>query len=57
MSTLPWLNLLSLALSIFNVIILLWLGLTILLNAERRVWGLWLAHGLFFLELRFHITE
>lgn len=34
---------LLIALSFFNTIALLWLGLTVLLNAERRVWGTWLA--------------
>ena len=34
-----------LAVSLFNTILLLWLGLTVLLNAERRTWGLWLAGG------------
>jgi signal transduction histidine kinase len=33
------------AVSLFNTIQLLWLGLTILLNAERRTWGTWLAGG------------
>ena len=33
------------AVSLFNTIQLLWLGLTILLNAERRAWGTWLAGG------------
>jgi signal transduction histidine kinase len=33
------------ALSLFNTILLLWLGLTVLLNAERRTWGIWLASG------------
>src|SRR6266508_1501533 len=33
------------ALSFFNTIALLWLGLTVLLNAERRTWGTWLAGG------------
>jgi signal transduction histidine kinase len=33
------------AISLFNTIVLLWLGLTVLLNAERRMWGLWLAGG------------
>jgi signal transduction histidine kinase len=33
----------GLALSLLNTIILLWLGLTVLLNAERRSLGLWLA--------------
>jgi hypothetical protein len=31
------------AVSIFNTIILLWLGLTLLLNADRRRWGTWAA--------------
>lgn len=33
------------SLSFFNTIALLWLGLTVLLNAERRVWGTWAAGG------------
>ncbi len=33
----------TLAVSLFNTILLLWLGLTVLLNAERRSWGIWLA--------------
>lgn len=33
------------ALSFFNTIALLWLGLTVLLNAERRTPGAWLAGG------------
>ena len=33
------------ALSLFNTILLLWLGLTVLLNADRRTWGIWLAGG------------
>ena len=32
-----------LALSVFNTIVLLWLGATVLLAAERRGWGAWLA--------------
>ena len=31
--------------SLVNAILLLWLGLTVLLNAERRVWALWLTSG------------
>lgn len=31
------------ALSAFNTVLPIWLGLTILLNAERRTWGIWLA--------------
>ena len=39
------LNFSILALSLFNTILLIWLGLTILLNAERRAWGVWLIGG------------
>jgi DNA-binding NarL/FixJ family response regulator len=38
-----WLNWIALAISMFNTILSLWLGLTILFNAERRSWGLVLA--------------
>lgn len=31
------------AISLFNTMILLWLGITVLLNAERRRWGTWVA--------------
>ncbi|MDF2440352.1 MAG: hypothetical protein JWN98_1336 [Abditibacteriota bacterium] len=31
------------AASMFNTILLVWLGLTVLLNAEKRTWGIWLA--------------
>src|SRR5258706_12560552 len=42
------------AMSVFNAIITTWLGLTILLNAERRVWGIWvITGGLFFAALFF----
>ena len=37
------LNWSSLAISMFNMILSLWLGLTILFNAERRSWGVVLA--------------
>lgn len=33
------------ALSFFNMIAFLWLGFTVLLNAERRRWGTWVAGG------------
>ena len=35
----------TLAVSLFNTILLLWLGFTVLLNAERRNLGIWLAGG------------
>src|SRR5512139_2701346 len=40
-----WLDWAILAISLYNTIILLWLGLTILLNAQQRHWGIWLAGG------------
>jgi hypothetical protein len=40
-----WLDWAVLAVSLFNTIVLLWLGLTVLLNAERRTWGIWMAGG------------
>ena len=33
------------AVSLFNTILLLWLGLTVLLNAERKSWGVRLTGG------------
>jgi hypothetical protein len=45
-----------LALSLFNTIVIAWMGLTVLLNAERRTPGVWftgvgmLAGGLFFVS-------
>lgn len=35
----------ALALSLFNMVLLLWLAFTVLLNAERRRWGIWVAGG------------
>jgi signal transduction histidine kinase len=31
--------------SLFNTILLIWLGLTVLLNSDRRTWGIWLGSG------------
>jgi len=51
-----FLNWVVLAISLFNTILLLWLGMTVLLNAERRTPGLWIAGsmlllgGIFFLS-------
>ena len=36
------LNWATVAVSLANTVLLLWLGFTILLNAERRTWGIWL---------------
>jgi len=35
----------TMAVSLFNTILALWLGLTVLLGAERRTWGIWMASG------------
>lgn len=40
-----WLDWAIIAVSLFNTILLLWLGLTVLLNANRRDWGVWLMGG------------
>jgi len=40
-----WLDWPIMAVSLFNALLLLWLGVTVLLNAERRTWGMWLAGG------------
>jgi signal transduction histidine kinase len=45
MSGVIWLDWAVLGISLYNTILLFWLGLTILLNAERRHWGIWLAGG------------
>jgi signal transduction histidine kinase len=45
MSSSPTLNWALIAVSLFNTILLLWLGLTVLLNADRRAWGIWLGGG------------
>jgi signal transduction histidine kinase len=43
------------AVSFFNTVILLWLGLTVLLNADRRRWGTWAAGGGFLFSGLFFI--
>jgi signal transduction histidine kinase len=35
----------TMAVSLFNTILAFWLGLTVLLGAEHRTWGIWLASG------------
>lgn len=46
-----------LAVSIFNTLILLWLGMTVLLNAERRGLGLWVASGQLLLGAAFFLSH
>jgi signal transduction histidine kinase len=43
MTGLIWQDWTMLAVSLFNALLLLWLGLTVFLNAERREWGIWLS--------------
>ena len=43
MSNNVYLNWAIIAVSLFNAILLGWLGLTVLLNAARRDWGVWLG--------------
>lgn len=45
------------ALSLFNVILLLWLSLTVLLNIEQRTWAIWLASGGLMLGTAFFISH
>jgi signal transduction histidine kinase len=45
MTGILWLDWAILAMSLFNTVLQLWLGLTVLLNAEHRSWGIWLAAG------------
>ncbi len=45
MTAIVWLDWAILAMSLFNTVLQLWLGLTVVLNAERRSWGIWLAAG------------
>jgi signal transduction histidine kinase len=47
----------ALAVSLINTILLLWLGFTVLLNAERRTWGVWLAGGGLLLSGAFFLSH
>lgn len=35
----------TLAVSLFNTMLLLWLGIVVVSNSDRRSWGIWLASG------------
>lgn len=37
------LNWAAIALSLFNAVLLFWLGLMVLMNSDRRAWGIWLG--------------
>ncbi len=45
------------AVSIANTVLLLWLGFTVLLTAERRTWGAWVAGGGLLLAGMFFISH
>ena len=45
------------AVSLFNTVLLLWLGLTVLLNAERRTWGMWLTGGGLLMGAAFFVSH
>ncbi len=45
------------AVSLFNTMTSLWLGLTVLLNAERRGWGMWLVSGGLFSGTAFFLSH
>ncbi|MFC1878953.1 sensor histidine kinase [Chloroflexota bacterium] len=47
----------TMGVSLFNTILLIWLGLTVLLNAERRTWGIWLAGGGLLLGAAFFLSH
>ncbi|MFN2187773.1 MAG: sensor histidine kinase [Candidatus Promineifilaceae bacterium] len=43
MTDAPFLNWSTIAISLFNAILLFWLGFTVLINSDRRTWGIWLG--------------
>lgn len=45
------------AVSLINMILLLWLGSTVLLNAENRNWGIWLTSGGLMLGAAFFMSH
>jgi signal transduction histidine kinase len=57
MTGLFWLDWALLAISLFNALLLLWLGLTVFLTAERRVWGIWLSSAGLLLGALFFIIH
>jgi len=52
-----WLDWATLAVSLFNTILLLWLGLTVLLNAEKRTQGIWLTGSALLLGCAFFFSH
>jgi signal transduction histidine kinase len=53
-----WLDSTITAVSLFNALLLAWLGLTVLLNADRRpAWGIWAAGGSLLLGSAFFFSH
>jgi len=57
LSSSPFLNWALIAVSLFNTILLAWLGLTVLLNSDRRAWGIWLGGGGLLLGAAFFLSH
>jgi signal transduction histidine kinase len=57
MSGIFWLDWVALAVSLHNTILLLWLGLSVLLNAEKPNWGIWLSGGALLLASAFFVSH
>lgn len=62
MTSILLLDWLLLSVSLFDTVLLLWLGLTVLLNAERKVdgrsrWGVWLAVGGLLMGAMFFVSH
>lgn len=45
------------AVSLFNALLLTWLGLTVLLNSDRRTWGIWIASAGLLLGALFFVSH
>lgn len=45
MSGNTWLDFATLGISVFNIVIMLWMGMMIILSADNRTWGVWMASG------------
>ena len=57
MSDILLLNWAIMAVSLFNTILLTWLGLTVVFNADRRDWGVWIATGGLLLGALFFVSH
>src|SRR5690606_19263976 len=57
MSSNFYLNAAIIAVSIFNASLFSWLGLTVLLNSDRRTWGIWITSSGLLLGALFSISH